>query len=423
MNAIQWLDFSSAERDDVMNLLAAQQDKSTQDELGVGLVRDAIADHLFPPLSTIQTRAKYFLYVPWLLRQLEQGNVAPDNLDRTLRQRELALIRAMRDAADRKHLIGGESGDQTKRLPSSIYWAGIRRLGIYSGDTSLAEYLDEIPERRTLRKTRVDEIEYVQAEHGANAHTAWDVGLPADEPDFLTATDFTLDAEQARYLKEKILAMPTATGRSCLLQWMICHLDTQMLAALDEPWTLLAPGTAVPELPAHLRRELTHARNFSLCARVLTGVYYRLLVTMRRDTDTSRIDGFLLDSVQQLADLSSELSEWARDRQAFWQWIQQSNPRLERDRPFIDEWLDVLAGFGFAPQGPEALTTPERHRWMQRREHALKGSLARMTHPAVLQRWKTPDALGQMDYRWRTAKLILQDILHGIHLTEAATHA
>lgn len=423
MNAIRWLDFSSAEREDVLNLLAAQQDKSTQDELGVGLVRDAIADHLFPPLNTIQTRAKYFLFVPWILRALERGSVGAERLAGTLRNREIKLIGALLDAADKKGLIGAESREQTKRLPSSIYWTGVRRMGIYTGGVSLAEYLAELPDTRAIRKNRELDAEYAEAEDSPGAGLGWDTGLPADEADFLTQTDFALQPQHARYLKEKILAMPTATGRSCLLQWMVCHLDTQAVADLDEPWSLLHASATRPALPEHMRRELTHARNFSLCARVLTAVYFRLLVVSRRDQDTTVVDDILWDSLQALRTTSDELAAWYEDLPAFWLWVHRSNSRLQRDRPFIEEWLEVLAGHGFAPHSAGALITAPLHRWIQQRERRLKGDLARMSNPPVLQRWKAPDALAPMDFRWRTAKQIVHDILQGLQHPEVPTHA
>ena len=46
-----------------MNLLSEQ---GAVDELGTGIVRDAFANYFFPGTSTIQTRAKYFLIVPYL---------------------------------------------------------------------------------------------------------------------------------------------------------------------------------------------------------------------------------------------------------------------------------------------------------------------------------------------------------------------
>lgn|SRR5690606_5029018 len=95
MPALQWLDFSSSERENILTLLESQKDKSTIDELGLGLIRDAISDHFLPGLSTIQTRARYFLFVAWLLRDLERGNVQDDRLALTLRQREVSLINAL----------------------------------------------------------------------------------------------------------------------------------------------------------------------------------------------------------------------------------------------------------------------------------------------------------------------------------------
>ncbi len=50
-----WVDFSSLERDRVSQVLSILQEKGTLDELGIGQIRDAFADKLFPGISTIQT--------------------------------------------------------------------------------------------------------------------------------------------------------------------------------------------------------------------------------------------------------------------------------------------------------------------------------------------------------------------------------
>ena len=425
MNPVQWRDFSSVERDNVLDLLAAQKDKSTQDELGVGLVRDAIADHMFPPLSTIQTRAKYFLYVPWILRALERGNVGAERLVPMLRQREIKLIGALLDseAEDKQGLIGRESREATKRLPSSIYWSGVRRLGIFQGAGSLAEYLNDLPEARLERRSRQVEPEGVEMGNAWGPELSWDIGLPVDEPDFLTQTSFALRPEHARYLKERILSMSTATGRSCLLQWMICHLAPQTLVDLTEPWQLLHSDVGRSKLPEHLQTELVHARNFSLCMRVLTAVYFRLLAVERRDLDAASFDAMLAASMQSLAALSAELTAWHANLPAFWQWVRLSNPRLQRDQPFIDEWLQILAGTGFSPVAQEVLTSPDIHRRFRKREHQLKGELARLGNAPVLQRWNAPDVLIPMDFRWRTARQVVCDILQGFQDPKVPPHA
>ena len=60
---------------------------------------------------------------------------------------------------------------------------------------------------------------------------------------------------------------------------------------------------------------------------------------------------------------------------------------------------------------------------MQARERRLKGGLARLGNPPVLQRWKAPDGVGAMDYRWRTARDIVSDILTGLGRTGDTPHA
>ncbi len=58
-------------------MLQLFSDKGTVDDLGIGTVRDAISNSLFPGTSVIQTRARYFLFVPWLFRRAEQTAPPP----------------------------------------------------------------------------------------------------------------------------------------------------------------------------------------------------------------------------------------------------------------------------------------------------------------------------------------------------------
>lgn len=64
MSSLGWVDFSSEDRTRVQEVLALLKQPGTLDELGIGQVRDAFSDLLFPGFSTIQTRARYFLAVP-----------------------------------------------------------------------------------------------------------------------------------------------------------------------------------------------------------------------------------------------------------------------------------------------------------------------------------------------------------------------
>ena len=128
-STLSWLDSSESERRAVLELVSALNEPGTLDELGIGSVRDTIADFLFPGISTIQTRARYFLFIPWILQIVEgQPNVRAEQFSRQL---PLQLC----DALDRSHgpgqgVIGREARAALQRWPISIYWLGLERWGI-----------------------------------------------------------------------------------------------------------------------------------------------------------------------------------------------------------------------------------------------------------------------------------------------------
>jgi len=73
--AFSWLAFSEAERQRAHDALGLLRDRDTRDDLGIAGVRDAFSELLFPGTSTIQTRAGYFLFVPWIYRGIESAPV------------------------------------------------------------------------------------------------------------------------------------------------------------------------------------------------------------------------------------------------------------------------------------------------------------------------------------------------------------
>jgi len=72
-SSFAWLDHSESDRRKALDVVDLFREQGTRDELGIGTVRDALADSLFPGISTIQTRAKYFLFIPWIYRALEEN--------------------------------------------------------------------------------------------------------------------------------------------------------------------------------------------------------------------------------------------------------------------------------------------------------------------------------------------------------------
>ena len=63
-SSLGWIDFSSEHRDRVKTVLDLLATPGVVDELGIGIIRDAFSDMFFPGITTIQTRAKYFIVIP-----------------------------------------------------------------------------------------------------------------------------------------------------------------------------------------------------------------------------------------------------------------------------------------------------------------------------------------------------------------------
>ena len=61
---LTWLDMTASDRDRMRRALDLFKEVGTVDELGLGTIRDRLSDALFPRTSSIQTRLRYYLFVP-----------------------------------------------------------------------------------------------------------------------------------------------------------------------------------------------------------------------------------------------------------------------------------------------------------------------------------------------------------------------
>ena len=160
MSSIGWIDFSSEHRDKVRTVIDLLSKQGVIDELGIGVVRNAFANRMFPGLSTIQTRPKYFTLTALLLKRYKKTECAkrnPRSLERYLEDEErncrIQLVEKHGEGRQNLGIIGGTFGTQRNRgvvrRPSSIYWFGMRAFGFVSPkELSLAEFGLRLADKR-----------------------------------------------------------------------------------------------------------------------------------------------------------------------------------------------------------------------------------------------------------------------------------
>lgn len=140
-----WIDFSEKEREKVLDVVNLLTEEGAVDELGIGIIRDSFANLFFPGTSTIQTRAKYFLIVPYILKKVEEGKYGnrPQDILRKIDEEERKCALKLLEN-DKEGVIGARVLPHrwVARSPSNIYWNGIKTLKIFNDDSlSISEYV------------------------------------------------------------------------------------------------------------------------------------------------------------------------------------------------------------------------------------------------------------------------------------------
>src|SRR5262245_12514234 len=118
MSHFTWLDSSENARRRMLDVIDLFRQQDTVDELGMGGIRDSIAELLSPGTSTIQTRARYFFFLPWMYLEFERKGIAVDAVVDRARTYETNLIRPLAASNDPQGTLGIEAGKRLKRLPS-----------------------------------------------------------------------------------------------------------------------------------------------------------------------------------------------------------------------------------------------------------------------------------------------------------------
>jgi hypothetical protein len=254
-SSLSWIDHDSTARERTLRILSLFQEKESRDELGLGSVRDSFADQLFPGTSTIQTRLRYMLFVPWIYHSLEEKRLSAENFAIQADELERELVQPLMYSDDQAGVFGKTAGKRLKRLPSSVYWAGLGVWGVRLTPFSQDEYhkrIDESYRRRNAlkalekdAKARGDDIDLEQR----MATLSWHPRLPLPPEDFPTAVNFALSREEAEFIRDRIhVACPNS-----LLSFLALHCEP---ADCQAPWEHPDYG----RFPEQHKELLTHAR-------------------------------------------------------------------------------------------------------------------------------------------------------------------
>lgn len=385
MSYLAWIDFDPEERRRAQTLIDLFKQPEARDELGLGTIRDGLADLLFPGTSTIQTRIRYMLFVPWIYREAQQRKASQGERIKIARDLEFQLSEALLRGEKHDGVIGRVAGKKLKRLASSVYWAGIHTLGIRTLAGNQAAFLSYGPESLKDHDLRL-----------------WAPGLPDRPEKLFEKTDFTLRPKEADFLRDRI----AASAKTSLMNELASKQKN-----FNKDWVWQVEKDSVSDRNISI---ICHAERFSGVMHGASILYNLLLALRAAERPNAKAHG---EAASLVEDYRKRLEEWQEglsdlalknwDLDDLFRIVGMTSHNLtQSSRDFVRAWLEVtLQSEKPLERNQEAIDL------LKKREHMLKRMKARLLHDAPVERWSGASGLARLDFRWGVARRYLGELV------------
>ena len=383
MIKVGWIDFSSKDREKAMAVIDLMKENGAVDELGIGVVRDRLADLLFPGTSTIQTRAKYFFIVPWCMIEAEKNFKNKVDYLKRLNNIETDVIKALikNEPSNTKGIIGKDSIGTLKRKPSEIYWNALRTYNIMPFNISRNQYISSI---KTNKNHEVEEGDDKDSYYLDNDDIRWNI-IKAEKnwKDNLT---LSLTKEESEFLKEKI----SRHNRNSLYSYII---NNQDISLEDEDIYDLTFKNTLPEI---VKSDLDLALNFG---KVIHGAHIRYNIILRQKNSV------------EIEDYEDYWNQWCNEMSQF-NWDKFNIDRIYEFAQTTKGTKEFIEGWFKATRELNNINLGQLDKMIEAREYSLKGQRAKLKNygNVDVSKWV---GLGMLEYRWRNVKTLVKDIKDG----------
>ena len=404
-----WLTADAEQRRRMMEAVDQFRDETTIDDLGVGAIRDAFSDTLFPGTSTLHTRLRYVLFIPWLMQEASKRPTAGEMATR-YHDLERDFIGALERGTsdDEPGIIGRRAGKTLQRVPSVVYGGMLAQWGILERGLTSREYFTRVEAARRL------DAEAPRAEDGGlgteRIPDGLDPALPAPPDHLLKSADFRLLPDEVEYLREAI----TRTNPGTLIARLVQERPAGWTDADSVPSAPWAPK--ILDLLSHradgeLRSLLDLAERFSLHIHG-ANLLYNLLLAEATASDPGR---FRDDRVAHYRD---RLASWADETTASRPFDSEDLLALgqlmaarrrnytDRTRTFLESWCEQT-------RTPHTVADSTAARQLiTDRERLVKQGRARLRpgNLKALNAWSGASGAGRNLFRWPNVTTLLQDL-------------
>lgn len=411
--SLGWIDFSSEHRERTRSAIAALSAPGAIDDLGIGIIRDAFADKMFPGISTVQTRPKYFLLTLSLLEKYRR-------LDHTRKQKSFEAFLEEEELEDRVSLVMNHSSDlatgiigskfetnrkkNVLRRPSSVYWNGLRAFGmVMPRNLSLVEFGARVSgSPRSLNgllqgkgDEKGDDFDALDHTHSLRADIPPGHGISREE------LSISLSGEEASFLRDKIVENQ---AQSLIGQILSINGAIEQVANLPKEKRQLEALAELPfaeELTDEMRMTVQHALKFWL---LMKGAHIRYNCLLQDKFGSEDFGKQCNDEWESWREkLPQHLEGW--NSETVWDLLAEQGRRTRpATKEFVESWFAVCRSGCAEVARCDYLVT--------RQEIANKKSRARLKkQTAAIDEWI---GFKTLDYRFPQVFALVKDIHEGL---------
>ncbi|HEX8690137.1 MAG TPA: DUF6361 family protein [Solirubrobacterales bacterium] len=397
---VAWLDHDGEGRRRMHDAIQMFREEGAVDELGIGRIRDAFSDRLFPGTSVLWRRARYLLFVPWIYLLLERGGGGRGSAEDRARKLQRRLALTLRESAGAGSGVIGASGADVKQPPDVILWAALATWGIRRDGGSLGQVREMVAARRRRDGDPEEELDLLDG--------VWDPRVAALRPaDFPAAASFELTDAEAALLRD------LATGGDALPGTPAAQRRDSLLAVLVRegvPDNVEAPWShPMSTASRDLREAVRHAGLFSDLLDGARLLYAELVSRQQRDADLAAAVDQAFAGWAPLSDAGrrEEIRLWIAEMDDFWRVVRGINSRISpAEERFVREWAALVR------EDPAAVRQSDRAaQLIVDREHSAKDAhRARLSRDGTFGRDAQAVLPAKLTFRWEQARQIVADI-------------
>lgn len=377
---------SKEELSRAMQVLKMTSESVALDELGIGRIRDAFADRMFPGISTLQKHVKYFSLMPQVYRKAteKQYNRLSEVKTEIVRLERIMTKNLYEGSSNKKGITGSDTigkgaNSYVKYDPAYIYNSGLQTFEILRSAQvedliySASKALHNVP-----KKLKSDDEE--MADDAADKAGLFQFcSFPTVEYDFTKACTLDLTTADHNFIRDHILKAEACQGT--LLRYLV---DNPQLK-LPEEFESLGDCS----LPKDLAELQDLARRFADFI-YMVHVRYNYIYSEYQDEDMCKEFMRLLQTYKKCGTNIDTVLDAVTIRENSGKW-------------FCKEIAHHIATGNITENGLLDQTIINR-------ERRVKGSRRKIGNPAYKYNSKNRIHYYKLTYRWDTVRQFMEEL-------------